>query len=121
MTTREQQANAAYDARRWRDRPSRRWYSSRAWRIRRATQLKRVPWCEPCKAMGKSRPANVANHNPPHREDRRVFFHGPLESVCTDCHNQAIQRAEGEGFRRDLDADGWPSDPSHPFNRKAAG
>lgn len=120
MTTREAQANATYDARRWRNLPWRAWYSSRAWRIRRKAQLHRVPWCEPCKVMGMTRPATVANHNPPHRGDRRAFFHGPLESTCKDCHDQAIQRAEAEGFRRDVDPEGWPTDPAHPFNRRTA-
>ncbi len=115
--TRREDANAAYDARRWRALPWRAWYSTKAWRLRRKVQLAKVPWCEPCKAMGMSRPATVANHNPPHNGDRRRFFHGPLESTCKPCHDAMIQKAEGLGFRPDLDQDGWPADPSHPFNR----
>lgn len=106
------------DRKRQQSQPSRRWYASRAWKHRRAVQLRRVPWCEPCKAMGKSRPATVANHNPPHREDRTAFFHGPLESCCSDCHDGMVQQAEGRGFRASIDRDGWPTDPAHPFNRE---
>ena len=106
------------DAKRAREKPWRAWYSTRAWKRRRRDQLFCIPWCEPCKAQGRSRRARVANHNPPHRGDRWAFFHGPLESVCKPCHDSAIQRAENEGFRRDVDDDGWPSDPAHPFNRR---
>lgn len=115
MTRREEQRRQA-DARRRQARPWRRWYSTPAWKRRRAKQLHRVPYCEPCKANGMSRHATVANHNPPHRGDRQAFFHGPLESVCEDCHNGAIQAAEERGFRIDVDDDGWPTDPAHPFN-----
>lgn len=67
--------------------------------------------------MGKSRPATVANHKEPHGGDREKFFHGELESACDSCHNSFIQQSEIEGFRRTIDADGWPVDPQHPFNR----
>lgn len=117
--TRRLEEERARDATRYKAQPWRPWYSTRAWRIRRKAQLARVPWCEPCKAQGKSRPASVANHKPPHRGDRRAFFHGPLESTCKDCHDSAIQKAEAEGFRREVDQDGWPLDPHHPFNSRS--
>ena len=108
----------AADARRRQAKPWRKWYATKAWKQRRRDQLTRIPWCEPCKAQGRSRPATVANHNPPHRGDRIAFFRGPLESVCKECHDGAIQRAELAGFRATVDDDGWPSDPAHPFNRR---
>jgi hypothetical protein len=107
------------DRKRWADKPSRKWYPTARWKARRAAQLKRVPWCEQCKAAGRSRAATVANHNPPHNENEKAFFAGPLESVCKECHDSPIQRAEKEGFRRDLDGAGWPVDPNHPFNRRS--
>lgn len=106
------------DAKREREKPWRAWYKTRRWFRRRAKQLKAVPWCEPCKVMGMSRPAKIANHVVPHRGDPHLFWHGKLESTCKPCHDAAIQRAELEGFRRDVDLDGWPVDPNHPFNRK---
>lgn len=117
MTSIDRQREQTYDAQRWRSNPARAWYGTKAWKIRRRAQLQRVPWCEPCKAEGKSRPATIANHNPPHRGDQRAFFHGPLESSCKTCHDGMIQRAETIGYRPGIDADGWPSDPAHPFNR----
>lgn len=118
MTRRREQRQAA-DRKRSLIKPSRKWYGTRAWKRRRAIQLNAVPWCEPCKRAGRSRPANTANHNPRHNEDRHAFFHGPLESVCAECHNSPIQRAEFEGFSREIDGDGWPVDPAHPFNARA--
>lgn len=109
------------DARRAKAKPWRSWYSSPRWRGpagRRTVQLHDTPWCEPCKALGRSRPATVANHKIPHRGDPRLFWHGALESMCKTCHDKATQRAEIEGFRRDVDDDGFPTDPDHPFNRR---
>lgn len=106
------------DAKRARENPWRAWYNTPRWRKRRAKQLFKVPWCEPCKAMGCSRPARIANHVVPHRGDPHLFWQGKLESTCKPCHDAMIQRAEREGFRRDVDDDGWPVDPQHPFNRK---
>lgn len=116
--TRERAQRADHDQGRYKKQPWRAWYSTKAWRLRRAQQLDRVPWCEPCKVMGKSRKATVANHNPPHLGDRIAFFHGPLESTCKECHDGMVQAAEGRGFRCDVDAEGWPSDKNHIFNRR---
>lgn len=110
-TTREQ------DARRRRAKPWRKWYATKEWALRRSRQLERHPWCQPCKALGKTRPAQVANHDPPHRGNRKQFFEGPLVSMCKTCHDSAEQREERQGFGLGLDQDGWPADPHHPFNR----
>jgi 5-methylcytosine-specific restriction protein A len=119
MGDREQSRRAADQARR-KKQPWRKWYYTKAWKLRRKAQLDRIPWCEPCKRLGKSRIAVIANHKVPHRGDRELFFRGTLESACKNCHDQAIQRAEAEGFSREIDADGWPIDPNHAFNRKRA-
>lgn len=115
MTSREISRKAA-DRKRQDTQPWRRWYYTKAWKLRRQRQLGRIPWCEPCKRAGRSRVAVIANHKIPHRGDRELFFRGELESACKNCHDQAIQRAELEGFRREIDDDGWPVDPAHPFN-----
>jgi len=107
-----------YDAKRA-DAPARKWYATRAWQARRKEQLHRIPWCEYCKEAGRTTPAGIANHDPPHRGDRIAFFFGPLRSACKACHDSPIQRAELAGFSRNLDADGWPADARHPFNKKS--
>lgn len=117
--TRRAEGRRAADAKRRKALPWRKWYSTPAWRMRRAKQLAQTPWCEPCKRMGKSRPATVANHKIPHRGDRHLFWHGELESQCASCHDSATQRAELEGFERGIGEDGWPTSPNHPFLRKS--
>lgn len=117
MTRRDDSRKAA-DTKRRKTMPWRKWYATPAWRIRRAKQLAATPWCEPCAAQGRTRKATVANHKEPHRGDREKFDHGPLESTCSNCHDQAIQRAEIEGFQRLIGEDGFPTDPDHPFNRR---
>lgn len=110
----------AADRKRRQTQPWRRWYFTKAWKLRRQRQLARVSWCEPCKRAGRSRIATIANHKIPHRGDRELFFRGELESACKQCHDQAIQREELEGFSREVGGDGWPSDPKHPFNAGGA-
>lgn len=95
-----------------------RFYGSAAWRSRRRAQLEAVPHCEHCQNFGRIRRATVANHNPPHRGDEDLFFNGPLESLCKNCHDQVVQAAENRGFRTTPGGDGWPIDPNHPFNRR---
>lgn len=97
--------------------PWRKWYFTKAWRLRRQRQLARVAYCEPCLRAGRTRKATIANHKVPHRGDRKLFFEGLLESACKSCHDGAIQREELEGFSREIGDDGWPTDPHHPFNR----
>lgn len=97
------------------------WYNTPRWRVMRDKQLGKTPWCEPCKAEGRSRPANTVNHKVAHHGDPELFWNGELESACENCHNQGIQRAEREGFRRHLDEDGWPVDQEHPFNQASGG
>ncbi len=116
----DRDARKAADAKRRKTQPWRRWYYTKTWKLRRKAQLDRIPWCEPCKRLGKSRKATVANHKKPHRGDRELFFRGEIESACKNCHDQAIQREEREGFSREIDTDGWPIDEKHPFNSPRA-
>lgn len=104
------------DAKRRKLVPWRRWYFTKGWKSRSKRQLAKVAWCEPCRRLGRSRKATTADHKEPHRGDREKFFHGELESQCDNCHSQAKQREELEGFNREITDEGWPIDPRHPFN-----
>lgn len=119
MNRRGEQRRVA-DKKRARAFPWRNWYRTKRWRLKRRDHLTRVPWCEPCKRAKRSRPAKVCDHKVPHRGDPLKFWHGELESQCETCHNLAKQREEHEGFTREIDADGWPTDARHPFNRHPA-
>lgn len=119
--SRHTEQRRADDAKRRKLQPWRRWYFTKRWKERRRLQLERVPWCEPCKRLGKSRIATIANHKIPHRGDEKLFFEGELESACKNCHDQAIQREEIEGASREIDLEGWPTDPRHLFNQRRGG
>lgn len=80
------------------EKPSRRWYNRAAWRNkeygRRAKQFKKQMFCEFCLAKGLDVLAEVADHEPPHREDFAQFWFGPLQSLCIPCHSKAKQKID---------------------------
>jgi hypothetical protein len=53
----------------------------------------------------------------PHKSDWTAFVTGKLQSLCEPCHNSAKRQIELRGCRCDIELDGFPTDPNHPFNR----
>lgn len=94
----------------------REWYGLLRWKKRARHQLKSHPLCVHCLAKGEITPATIADHNPPHRGDWNAFRLGPLQSLCVDCHNRKWAD-DKRGYRCDIDGDGLPIDPAHPFNQ----
>lgn len=105
------------NAKRYAEKPWRKWYQLKAWRDRRRVQLAAHPLCERCLSEAKIVPATVANHMQPHRGDWNLFISGPLQSLCAPCHDKDVQEIESKGFSTAVAEDGWPSDGSHPANR----
>lgn len=104
----------AYDARRRREKPWRRWYQSREWTDGRRAFLARPEnrWC----ACGCGRRADTVDHIKAHRGDRRLFFdRSNWAPWAFGCHSRIKQREEHRGYRCDVGADGLPVDPRHPF------
>jgi 5-methylcytosine-specific restriction enzyme A len=98
------------------DRPN--WYAnSRAWRRRRKLQLREHPLCAYCLERGVTTPAAIADHIEPVAGDWNRFRLGRLQSLCTSCHASLKAFEENRGYRSDIGADGWPTDPRHPANR----
>lgn len=83
-----------YDRERYAVKASRKWYNSKHWRIKRRRQLDAEPLCRMCLQEDRIEPATVADHITPHREDERLFWSGPLQSLCATCHSSAKQREE---------------------------
>lgn len=75
------------------ERPWRKWYNRKAWKIRRAEQLAREPLCRMCPDWSR-RPATIADHVVPHRGDYALFWYGELQSLCKCCHDGRKQRQE---------------------------
>ncbi|MFZ0601220.1 MAG: HNH endonuclease [Roseiarcus sp.] len=100
--------------------PWRQWYTLQRWRRIAKHQLRIEPLCALCLKRGLVTPATIADHDPPHRGDWNAFRLGPLQSLCRDCH--AGKSADDRlGYSCDIDEDGFPIDPRHPFNRGAVG
>jgi hypothetical protein len=92
-------------------------YKTARWRDLRAAQLAREPLCKLCLERGVVMPATVCDHVERHGGDPVRFWAGPFASLCKACHDGAKRQEELHGFRRDVDAFGWPTDERHPANR----
>lgn len=103
-----------YDAKRRSEKPSRKWYSSPAWKVRKRDQRAAQPLCELCLKEGVTRLMSIVDHHPPHNEDYQQFFTGPVRSLCKPHHDGQAQADEARGFSVEIGEDGWPSDPTHP-------
>ena len=63
-------------------------------------------------------PASIADHVTSHKGDWNLFWLSPLQSLCTQCHNQGKRVEDLRGYNDvDVDGDGWPLDPRHPANQ----
>lgn len=97
-------------------------YKLKAWKDLRRWRLLTSPLCVFCQAAGHATEATVADHIKPHKGDMGLFLApSNLQSLCKPCHDRHKQRAERAGHDIRVDAEGFPIDPSHPFNAKAAG
>lgn|GEM_PF-2867670 len=104
-----------YDAKRRAEKPSRAWYKSKAWKIRKAQQRAEHPTCCLCERDGIVRLMSIVDHHPRHNEDYRQFFEGPLRSLCKPHHDSEAQADEARGFSTEIGDDGWPIDSAHPM------
>ncbi len=96
----------------------RRLYKSARWRMLRIHQLAAHPLCQRCSTDDHPVPATVVHHTVEHKGDLALFFDPEnVESVCSPCHDGPIQQTEKLGFSLEVGADGFPTDPNHPFNR----
>jgi hypothetical protein len=93
------------------------WYQTAIWKRIRRFHLRTEPLCRRCKARGLIVPARAVHHVEAHRGDWAKFIAGPFESLCTTCHNRDAQSEEVRGYSCDVDSNGYPTDPKHPFNR----
>lgn len=83
-------------------------YRTKRWRDLRASQLMREPLCRLCEYAGEVVAATVCDHVTPHRGDEALFWAGPFQSLCADCHSRHKQREEHGRPTLTFAADGWP-------------
>ena len=101
-------------------------YGTARWQRTRKTQLEREPLCSKCKARGHVTVATVCNHTNGHPagETEEMFWSGPFDSQCANCHNVDQARLERGAVQvRGCDEDGWPIGawpvPRHQDPRRA--
>lgn len=98
-----------YDARSPEAEAYRRWYKTQRWQRIRAQQLNAEPLCAYCLNIGRTTAATVCDHVEPHKGDERLFWHGPFQSLCKQCHDSDKQRIEKGGKPKQvIGLDGWP-------------
>jgi 5-methylcytosine-specific restriction enzyme A len=94
------------------------WYGLWRWKKRKEHQLRTEPLCAACLKQGQITGATIADHIESHRGDWNAFCLGPLQSLCDACHERKHGRLGfAERASRAIDADGFPIDPRHRFNR----
>ena len=83
------------------------------WRAIRKAQLERFPLCQDCNGV-----AREVDHNTGDTSQNRIGV--DLSSLCKPCHSTrtATRQRGREPIIRGCDVNGWPLDPSHPWNKE---
>ncbi len=96
-------------------------YAHRRWRRLRAAKLAADPLCWMCLTRGRTTLATVVDHRKPISDGGDPWEWDNLQSLCKTDHDAAKKSQEATGHLRGCDADGFPLDPAHPWNREASG
>jgi 5-methylcytosine-specific restriction endonuclease McrA len=87
------------------------WYTSRRWRRLRWQVLVRDCFrCAICHHVNDSSQL-VCDHITPHRGDATLFWSGPFQTLCKQCHDSVKQSIEKGGTKQpkpQIGLDGWP-------------
>jgi 5-methylcytosine-specific restriction endonuclease McrA len=76
--------------------------------------------CQRCQRVEHSSRLH-GHHRVPHKGDLKLFLDpNNVQTMCEQCHNTEISGEERtiarRGYSDACDADGYPTDPRHPFN-----
>ena len=85
-----------------------------AWRRLRAAILGERPLCQHCLDRGVIEPATEVDHVNNDPSDNRPEA---LQSLCKPCHSRKTQRDMGHTVAMGCDADGYPLDPDHDWQK----
>ena len=66
-----------------------------------------------CTKEGKVVGATIADHITPHKGDVRLFWEGPLQSLCKPHHDKTKSYEEKRGVQI-IDEEGWPVPGGRP-------
>jgi 5-methylcytosine-specific restriction enzyme A len=87
---------------------------SAAWQRLRASVLAGDPLCKHCMQRGILVLATDVDHvsgDPSDNSERN------LQPLCHECHSRKTAADHGKRVAYGCDANGWPLDPAHPWNR----
>lgn len=90
-------AGKTRDALRYRDRPSRKWMNTAAWRRLRWEVIEAASFTCQWPGCGRTEASRnlVADHRAPHRDDPALFWdRANLWCLCKTCHDSKKQREE---------------------------
>lgn len=114
----KQERDRRHDAKRRTEKLWRDLYKTARWQTLRAHQLSVQPLCARCQSEGRIIAATVVHHKRKHNGDPLLFFDiNNLASSCAPCHDAVEQGIEKRGYDTNVDAQGNPTDPRHPFYR----
>ena len=87
------------------------------WRKARLRFLAKHPLCVMCNARGVISAAVIVDHIKPHKGDAGLFWDkNNWQGLCVTDANSVKQTQERSGHLRGADANGMPTDPSHPWH-----
>lgn len=93
---------------------------SAAWRRLRTQVLAEEPLCRMCATRGLVVPATDVDHIHDSRDDfTDDNSRENLQSLCHECHSLKTAASMGKRVFLGCDANGFPLDPMHPWNREA--
>lgn len=89
------------------------------WQRARLLHLAEFPLCCFCERDGVTQAASIVDHVVPHGGNVELFWDpSNWQSLCQPHHDGEKRAAErGTIVRSGADADGWPKDPAHHWNR----
>jgi 5-methylcytosine-specific restriction endonuclease McrA len=90
----------------------RRFYGSKAWKDTRKKVLSAEPFCRTCGKVAEEVDHILTAREYPHLR----LDPSNLRSLCSACHSY-VRHDTKRGYSRQIGADGFPVDESHPFNR----
>lgn len=101
------------------NRPWRKLYNTKEWRLLRLAQLRKSPLCWMCEQEGRTTPATVVDHIKPHKGDELLFFDmSNLQGLCKLHHDGAKQKAEKRGVAEiGCGEDGLPLSKDHFWHK----
>ena len=97
-------------------------YGSARWRRLRALVLNEEPLCRLCERQGKTTAADTVDHIKEHKGDVALFYdRDNLQPLCASCHSGIKRIADRHGYSQAADANGFPIDSGHPWNKGRGG